>query len=69
MPLAVPLENACPLVAGRGHGQIYNSLIIRYHLTPSVESQPFFGHDSTLHFIKKLKIIALQNKAWPHPAN
>ena len=52
MPLAVPLGNACPLVAGSGHGRIYNSLIIRYHLTPSVESQPFFGHNSTLHFIK-----------------
>lgn len=69
MTLAVPLGNACPLVAGRGHGQIYNSLIIRYRLTPSVESQPFFGHNSTLHFIKKLKINALQNKAWPRPAN
>ena len=69
MTLAVQLGNACPLVAGRGHGQIYNSLIIRYHSTPSVESQPFFGHNPTHHFIKKLKINALKNKAWPHPAN
>lgn len=69
MPLAVPLGNACPLVAGRGHGQIYNSLIIRYHLTQSVESQPFFGHNSTLLFIKKLKINALKNKTCPRPAN
>ena len=37
--------------AGRGHGAFRNSLIIRYHLNESVETQPFLGHVSTLCFV------------------
>ena len=40
----------CP--AGRSHGLFCNSLIIRYLLNSSVETQPFLGHVSTLHFRK-----------------
>lgn len=69
MTLAVPLGNACPLVAGRGHGQIYNSLIIRYHLTPKRGISAVFWPQFHAPFHKKLKIIALQNKTWPRPAN
>ena len=40
-----------PPPAGRGHGVFCNSLIIRYHFKPGVETQPFFGHVSTPGFI------------------
>lgn len=69
MPLAIPLGNACPLVAGRGHGLIYNSLIIRYYLTPKRGIAAIFWPQSHAPFYKPLKINALQNKAWPRPAN
>lgn len=37
--------------AGSGHGQICNSLIIRYHFNSSVETRPIFGYVSTLCFV------------------
>lgn len=37
--------------AGRSHGLLCNSLIIRYLLNSIVETQPLFGHVSTPHFI------------------
>lgn len=69
MTLAVPLGNACPLVAGRGHGQIYNSLIIRYHLPPKRGIAAVFWPQFHAPFHKTLKINALQDKTWPHHGN
>lgn len=37
--------------AGRSHGLLCNSLIIRFLLNSIVETQPLFGHVSTPHFI------------------
>lgn len=48
--LAASLRSAF-LVAGRGHGLICNSLIIKWYLDNSVEMQTFFGCESTPYFV------------------
>ena len=50
LPLDLP-ANLRGYVAGRGHAQFCNSLIIKYHSEAGVETQTFFGHVSTPRFI------------------
>ena len=55
--------------AGRGHGQICNTLIISYYFNSSVETRPIFCHVSTLCFVTGWISIPPDTRAWPRPAS